>query len=67
MATALPWRIQGDMVRGVASHVKVAGPFADKLALHLQAGGIIEEDLDWFWLPNGCVGLRFKEPPPEVW
>ena len=67
MATALPWRVQGDVVRGVANNVKVAGPFAAKLIQHLQAGGYIEEELDWFWLPNGCVGLRFKELPPPVY
>ena len=67
MPTALPWRVQGDVVRGVANNVKVAGPFADKLLQHLQAGGFIEEDLDWYWLPNGCVGLRFKESPPPVY
>ncbi len=67
MPTALPWRIQGDMVRGVASNVKVAGEFADKLLQHIKAGGFIEEDLDWYWLPNGSVGLRFSQPPPTVW
>ena len=66
LATALPWRIQGDMVRGAASNVKVAGEFADKLLQHLQSGGIIEDDLDWFWNSNGTVGLRFNRPPPVV-
>lgn len=66
MPTALPWRIQGDMVRGVASNVKVSGPFADKLLQHLQAGGFIEEELDWFWNSNGTVGLRFNDPLPTV-
>ena len=66
IATALPWHVQGNMVRGVASDVKVAGEFADKLLQHIQAGGFIKEDLDWFWNANGTIGLRFNEPPPDV-
>ena len=66
MPTALPWRIQGDMVRGVASNVKVTGEFADKLVQHIQAGGFIEEELDWYWNTNGTVGLRLNGPLPEV-
>ena len=66
MPTALPWHIQGEMVRGAASNVKVTGDFADRLLRHLQAGGFVEEELDWFWNSNGTVGLRFDDPLPTV-
>ncbi len=62
----MPWRAMGRLKRDAVAHVPVTGEFAKLLLAHLQAGGFIEEDLDWYWLSNGTVALRFDTPPPTV-